>query len=115
MKIFHLILPEWGKVAQSGPTLCNRTDYTVHRILQAKILEWVAFPSSRGSSQPRDRTQVSRIAGRFFTSWASREAPDSTINYHYNKTGKKRALPKVPQNPIGFQWLMYYCFFTLKP
>ena len=49
-------------------------DYTVHGILQARILEWVAFPFSRGSSQPRDRTQVSHIAGEFFTSWATREA-----------------------------------------
>ena len=48
--------------------------YTVHRIFQARILEWVAFPFSRGSSQPRDQTQVSRIAGRFFTSLATREA-----------------------------------------
>ena len=62
------------KVAQSCPTLCDLMDYTVHGILQARILEWVAFPFSRGSSQPRDRTQVSRIAGRFFTSWATREA-----------------------------------------
>ena len=44
-------------------------------ILQARILEWVAMPSSRGSSQPRDWTQVSRIAGRFFTVWATRESP----------------------------------------
>ena len=42
--------------------------HTVHGILQARILEWVAFPFSRGSSQPRDRTQVFHIAGRFFTS-----------------------------------------------
>ena len=49
-------------------------DYTVHEILQARILEWVAFPFSRGSSQPRDQSQVSCIAGRFFTSWATREA-----------------------------------------
>jgi len=42
--------------------------YTVHGILQARILEWIALPFSRGSSQPRDRTQVSHIAGRFFTS-----------------------------------------------
>ena len=41
-------------------------DYTVHGILQAMVLEWVAFPFSRGSSQPRDRTQVSHIAGGFF-------------------------------------------------
>ena len=47
------------KVAQSCPTLCNTMDY---------ILEWVAFPFSRGSSQPRDQTQVSHITGRFLTS-----------------------------------------------
>ena len=51
-------------------------DDIAHGILQARILEWVAFPFSRGSSQPRDRTQVSRIAGGFFTSWATREAQD---------------------------------------
>ena len=59
------------KVAQSCPTLCDPVDYTVHGILQARILEWGAFPFSRGSSQPRDRTQVSRIANRFFTSWTT--------------------------------------------
>ena len=56
------------KVAQSCLTLCDPMDYTVHGILQARILEWVAFPFSRGSSQPRDRTQVSCIAGGFFNS-----------------------------------------------
>ena len=49
--------------------------YIIHGIFQARILEWVVFPFSRGSSQPRDQTQVSSIAGRFFTSWATREAP----------------------------------------
>ena len=48
-------------------------DYTVHRILQARILEWVAFPFSGGSFQPRDQTQVLCIAGGFFTRWATRE------------------------------------------
>ena len=66
-------------VAQSRPTLCDPMDcrlpgFPVHGILQARILEWVAIPFSRGSSQPRDRTQVSRIAGRFFTIWTTREA-----------------------------------------
>ena len=42
------------KVTQLCPTLCDPMDYTVHGILQARILEWVAFPFSRGSSQPRD-------------------------------------------------------------
>ena len=46
--------------------------YTVHGILLARILEWIAFPFSRGSSQPRDQTQVSHTVGRFFTSWATR-------------------------------------------
>ena len=63
------------KVAQSYPTLCNPMDYRVHGILQARILEWEVFRFSRGSSQPRDQTQVSRIAGGFFTSWATREIP----------------------------------------
>ena len=49
-------------------------DYTVHWILQARILEWVAIPFFRGSSPNRDWTQVSHIAGGFFTSWATREA-----------------------------------------
>ena len=62
------------KVAQSCLTLCE-SDYTVHGILQARILEWVAFPFSRRSLQPGDQTQVSHIAGEFFTSWATREAP----------------------------------------
>ena len=51
------------KVAQSCPTLCDAVVYTVHGILQASILKWVAVPFSRGFSQPRDQTQVSRIAG----------------------------------------------------
>ena len=51
-------------------------DYAVHGILQAKIPEAVAFPFSKGSSQPTDQTQVSHIAGRFFTNWATREAQE---------------------------------------
>ena len=51
-------------------------------ILQARILEWVAMPSSRGSSQPRDRTRISCIAGGFFTVWATREAYE-IVYYHF--------------------------------
>ena len=64
------------KVAQLCLTLYDPMDYAAHGILQARILEWVAFPFSRGSSQPRDWTQVSCIVGRFFTSWATREAQE---------------------------------------
>ena len=62
------------EVAQLCPTLCDPLDYTVHGILLAKILEWVDFLFSRGSSQASDQTQVSHIADGFFTSWATREA-----------------------------------------
>ena len=66
-------------VTQLCLTLCNFMDCSlpgssVHGILQARVLEWVAMPSCRGSSQPRDQTQVSLIAGRHFTVWATREA-----------------------------------------
>ena len=67
------------KVAQSCPTLCDPMDHSppsssVHGILQARMLEWVAVPFFTGSSQPRDQTHVSCIAGGFFTVWATREA-----------------------------------------
>ena len=62
------------KVTQLCPTLCDPMDYTVHGILQARILQWVAYPFSSRSSQPRNWSRVSCIAVRFFTSWAAREA-----------------------------------------
>ena len=70
---------KWSEVTQSCPTLCNPVDCSppgssVPGILQARILEWVAISFSRGSSQPRDQTQVSCIAGRHFNLWATREA-----------------------------------------
>ena len=66
-------------VAQSCLTICDSVDYSlpgssVHVILQARILEWVAIPFSRGSSLPGDWTQVSYIACKVFTNWATREA-----------------------------------------
>ena len=98
----HLLLP-WGKeevvginweigidiytpkvkvlVIQSYLTLCDPMDCSppgsfFHGIIQARIVEWVAIPFSRGSSQPRDWIQVSHIASRFFTSWATREVQE---------------------------------------
>ena len=65
-----------SEVDQLCPTLCDPMDCSlpdssVHGIFQARVLEWIAISSSRGSSQPRDQTQVSHIAGRFFTIWAT--------------------------------------------
>ena len=67
---------KWSEVTQSCPTLCNPVDCsppgsTVHGILQARILEWVTISFSRGSSWPRDRTQVPHIGGRHFYLWAT--------------------------------------------
>ena len=89
IKLCYTKALEWsslvaGPKAKSSSEITNPTSftlsyhdpmgYTVHGILQARILEWVAVPFSRGSSQPRDHTQVSLTAGGFFTSWATREA-----------------------------------------
>ena len=82
------------KVAQLGPTLCNLMGCSppgpsVHGILQASILKWVAILFSRASSQPKDQSQVSCIAGRFFTIWTSSEAPSSELVWT-NSCGKVR-------------------------
>ena len=69
------------KVSQSCLTLWDLMGYTGHGILQARIQEWIAFPFCRGFSHPRDWTQVSCIAGGFFTSWAMREAPSQLYSY----------------------------------
>ena len=65
---------KWKWKLLSHDRLCHPMDYTVHGILQAWILQWVAAPFSKASSQPRDQTQVCLVAGGFFTSWAMREA-----------------------------------------
>ena len=63
--VFLLLFEKW-KLLSCVRLFVTPWDYTVHGILQAGILEWVAFPFSRGSSQPRDWSQVFRISGRFF-------------------------------------------------
>ena len=74
-----LFYKDWIRVGENHKwiTLFSPMDYTVHGLLQARTLEWVAYPFSSRSSQPRNRTRVSRIAGGFFTSWATREARES--------------------------------------
>ena len=101
------------KVTQSYPTLCYPMDYTVHGILQARILEWVAFPFSRGSSQPRDQTQVSCIAGRFFTNWPIK----SMTNLDSILKSKDITLPAVVRivKTMAFPIVMYWCeSWTIK-
>ena len=82
----------WVKtVSQWCPTSWNPTNYSppgpsVHEILQARILEWVAIPFPKGSSRPRDRTWVSHIAGRFFTVWTTREALTCIQQWRHSTT-----------------------------
>ena len=81
----------YSEIAQSCPTLCDPMDCSppgssIHGILQARVLEWGAISFSRGSSWPRDQTQVSRIAGWCFNLWATWKAPQkqtkSILNYY---------------------------------
>ena len=78
---FSIWVSEWVKVTQSCPTLHDPKDHAIHGILQARTPEWVPFPFDRGSFQPRNQTQVSCIAGGFFTSWATREAQEYCSGY----------------------------------
>ena len=89
------------KVPQSCLALWDPMDYTVHGILQVRILEWVAFPFSRGSSQPRDQTQASHIAGRFFTSWTIWEAP-----YTYGHSSYQEE--QASSESVGLIWFWQY-------
>ena len=97
----HYLVSMCMLVAQSYPAVCNPMDYSpsgasVHRISQVRMLEWVAIPFSRGSSQPRDRTRVSCIAGRFFIFWATRIIWNSYV-------AAKRAIVKCSTllEPLG--------------
>ena len=101
------------EVAQSCPTICNPLDYIVHGILQARILEWVAVPFSRVTSQPRDRTQVSCITGIFFTSWAIRAekamAPhSSTFAWKIPWTQEPGRLQSMGSLRVGHDWLHFH-------
>ena len=92
-----------AKSPQSCLTLCDLMDCNlpgsfVHGILQTRVLEWVAIPFSRGSSQPRDRTWLSCIAGRFFTIWAMREV-------------QKRKLQEEHSGSLSSFSSRFYCFF----
>jgi len=117
--IFSFYCMKWSEVVQSCLTLCDPVDcsppgYSVHGILQAIILEWVTISFSRGSSQPRDWTQVSCIAGRFFTIWATREAQyvtdpkasvDASFPWPLSTPSSILAIPILPRGAAStIQW-----------
>ena len=74
-----LSLVKWVKVAQLCPTVCDPLDCIIHGILQTTILEWVAYPFSRGFSQARNRTRISCMAGGFFYQLSSEGNPSSLV------------------------------------
>ena len=91
----------------ADPMDCNLPGSSVHEILQARIREWVAIPFSRGSSGPRARTQISRIAGRFSTARATREATPNLAESSQNPTSLSWALIPVSSLEGGaFQHLL---------
>ena len=75
MYIFIAATPHKWK-SLSRVRLCDSMNYTIHGILQARILEWVSYPFSRGSSQSKKRTRIPCITGRFFIIWITREAQE---------------------------------------
>ena len=101
-------------VGQSCLILCDPMDCrppgsSAHGILQARILEWVAMPSSRGSSRPREWTQVSLIAGGFFTVWATRVekamATHSTVlAWRILGMAEPGRLPPMGSHRVGHDW-----------
>ena len=93
-----------SEVAQLCPTLCDPMDCSlsgssVHGIFQARMLEWIAISFSRGPSRSRNRTQVSRTAGRRFTVWATREAKGQVLNTRalYSTVAAQQVKCKTPK------------------
>ena len=98
------------------PTLFDPMDDTDHGILQTRILEWVAILFSRECSQPRDRTQVSRIAGRFFISWTTREGQvtGEDLTTEWSEMLKKRSCISCQEIWVRMSDVSTIKWFTLK-
>ena len=107
---------KWSEVTQSCPTLCDPMDCSppgssIRGILQARILEWAAISFSRGSSQPRDRTWVSCIAGRCFNHWGTREAtyvnPSNSYSpmTYYSLLHTRKLRPREIKSPFQSKWI----------
>ena len=109
-------------VSQSCPTFWDPVDYSppgssVHGILRARMLEWVAIPFSRGISQPRDRTQVSSIVGRILNHLSHQGSPFNkhTLNYVTSRepgeteSGRKHQLHwlSLALSSVVFRWLLF--------
>ena len=83
------------------PMNCSPPESSVHGILQARILEWVAIPFSRGSSRPRDLTQVCCTAGRFFTIWATEAMLNQKAAFHFEVSSTEEYAPCMWSASLG--------------
>ena len=99
--------------SHSVVSLCDPMD-TVHGILQVRILEWVVFPLSRASSQPRDRTQVYSIAGRFFSSWATGK-PNNTGVGSISFLHRIFLNQELSWNLLHCRWILYQLSYQGSP
>ena len=108
-----------GMCAQLSLTLCNPMDcsppgFSLHGILQARILEWVAISFSRVSSWPRDQTHVSCIEGEFFTIWASRDSLVAQLVKNLLWENRNRIIEKMLHFPTSFHlWSIAIWSFDL--
>ena len=105
------------KAEKSSQTLCCLVHCAVHGILQARILEWVAIPFARGSSQPRDQTQVSHTPGGFFTIWVTREDQQVAISSRANERQHMFFIyPQNCQHPLDHRKRKTFALLTMpKP
>ena len=110
-----------SEVTQSCLAFCDPRDHTVHGILQARILGWAVFPFSWESSQPRDWTRVSCIAGAFFTNWAIREALRVAKTFLKKKKNKvlgpsllyiKSYYKSMVSNTVWYRYMCMLSHFT---
>ena len=109
---YHSSCPSFSSVCMFSHVQlsCDPMDCSlpVHGILQARILEWVAVPFSRGSFQPKDRTQISHVAGGFFTSCATREVPKVEILFAYKDRRAKIVILEM------FKLKIYFCLVPVE-
>ena len=112
----NITIWKWSevKVVQLCPTLCNPMDCTIHGILQARILEWVAFTFFRGSSQPRDWSQVSHIAGRFLYQLSHKTSPRilEWVAYPFSRASSR---PRTPTGVLHSRWILYQLSYQGSP
>ena len=108
---YYHVKMKWSdmKIAQSCPTLLDPMDYTVHGILQDRILKWVAVPFSRGSSQPRDRTQVSHITGRFC------RRHEFCVSCSGEASGRKKGIHSASWKRTRARIIIMLLFWSLSP